>query len=65
MSALKRMPDAPAPLHRLLRRWRAARELVRLTALDDAALKDMGLSRADFPALRVGGFGEDTTRRQR
>lgn len=46
-------------LGRLLRRWRAP------AALDDAALRDIGLSRADLPALRAGRLHADETRRQR
>lgn len=53
---------------RLLRRWRAARaeaRNLRRLAAADAALRDIGLGRADLPALRAGQLADDPTRRRR
>lgn len=57
------------PLRRGLRRWmkrradaRAARMLSRF---GDDALKDIGLSRGDLPAVRAGLYCPDATRRER
>lgn len=48
---VKAVPDAASTLHRVVRQvlrwWQLARQRRRLAALDECALKDLGLSRAD------------------
>ena len=48
---VKSGPDAVSALHRVVRQvlrwWQLTRQRRRLAALDECALKDLGLSRAD------------------
>ena len=49
-----------AQIHRLGAAWaarqRAVRELERLSLLTDYELRDMGISRSDFPAIMAGTY---------
>jgi uncharacterized protein YjiS (DUF1127 family) len=62
-------PSWLRPLRRVLRRWVARRTAARaahmLSRFGDGALKDIGLSRGDLPAVRVGLYCRDATRRVR
>lgn len=57
------------PLRFGFRRWMmrraAARAARMLSRFGDDALKDIGLSRGDLPALRAGLYCADATRRER
>jgi uncharacterized protein YjiS (DUF1127 family) len=69
----KNLPAAESPTGGLLARivagWRAAqaRRSARreIAALDQAALRDLGLGCGDLMALDTGRFSVDSTRRQR
>lgn len=58
-----RLPS-PASVWRMLQRWRQlARERGQLARLDDAALKDLGLSRADVLQEAERPFWDDPLRK--
>lgn len=60
---LERLPSL-VRLWRMLRRWRQlARERGQLARLDDAALKDLGLSRADVLQEAERPFWDDPLRK--
>jgi uncharacterized protein YjiS (DUF1127 family) len=54
------LPGLIARLDRLAARWRAsrnhAREIRELFAFNDHDLRDLGLSRSDFMAIREGSY---------
>ncbi|VXC49681.1 DUF1127 domain-containing protein [Pseudomonas sp. 8O] len=59
----ERLPSL-AGMWRMLRRWRQlARERGQLARLDDAALKDLGLSRADVLQEAERPFWDDPLRK--
>lgn len=57
---LNPLPGLIVGFHRIAARWQAhrrqARELRELFALDEHDLRDLGLSRSDFPAIRDGTY---------
>lgn len=52
-------------LHRLFTRIAGRDDSACIERLDARALRDLGLSRSDLPAIRTGLIGRDASRRPR